>query len=389
MRQSPKLKIALQVNLVAPTRVALYERLAADMDLVILHGGMESDRSTWKELPVKGARVRRVRGWQLPLSKTDRGQKIDNWFLHIEPSYIVELLRERPDAIITDEMGFRTLVALAYGTCFRKPVLVWWGGTPRTELRVGGFRRLIRAIVAKWAKRWISYGQTSTEYLKTLGIPRERVLQVQNCVDESWYSATVNPALSLQLKPVLLCAGRMVAGKGFAEFLRAAARLQREGEKFSIVLVGGGCDSAKLQQLAAELSLTNIHFYPPQAAKSMPAFYQSADALIFPTMEDVWGLVANEAILSGVRVLCSKYAGCAPELFERECIFDPANEEEFVEALRRAVRGELPLGDRARLWSSAKVGEAIANAVLASCIGRQPAEQAAEANAIPESVIKT
>jgi len=43
-----------------------------------------------------------------------------------------------------------------------------------------------------------------------------------------------------------------------------------------------------------------------------------------------------------------------------------------VSALRKAVKGELPRADRSRLWSSAKVGDVIANAVLESCTGRQP-----------------
>ena len=159
----------------------------------------------------------------------------------------------------------------------------------------------------------------------------------------------------------------MVACKGIAEFLRAAARLQQDGLTFSTVLVGGGRDSTKLQRLAAELSLENIHFHPAQPPKAMPAFYRSADVVIFPTMEDVWGLVANEAILSGVPVLCSRYAGCAPELFDAESIFDPADEEEFVAALRRAVTGQLPRANKSRLWSSAAVGDLIANAVLTSC----------------------
>jgi glycosyltransferase involved in cell wall biosynthesis len=165
---------------------------------------------------------------------------------------------------------------------------------------------------------------------------------------------------------VVLHVGQMVARKGIAEFLRAAARLQQEGLTFSTVLVGGGHDSTKLQRLAAELGLDNVHFYTAQAPKAMPAFYRSADVVIFPTMEDVWGLVANEAILSGVPVLCSRYAGCAPELFNPESIFDPADEEEFVAALRRAVRGQLPRADKSRLWSSAAVGDLIANAVLTS-----------------------
>ena len=364
-----KSRIALLVNLVAPSRAGVYGHLAAALDLVILHGGMERNRKYWNNVEVNGVRGRRMAGWQLSLTK--RGAPFDHWFLHFEPGYIAGLIREHPDAVITDEMGFRTLAGLAYGTCFRKPVWVWWGGTPHTERRVGLLRKLVRGVVARWARRWISYGQTSTEYLLTLGIPRERILQVQNCVDESWYASLAEPALDLRPRPVLLHVGRMVARKGIAEFLHATARLQQEGLKFSTVLVGEGCESSKLQRLAADLCLDNIHFYPVQPPKAMPSFYRSADVAIFPTMEDVWGLVANEAILSGVPVLCSRYAGCAAELFDSACIFDPADEGEFVAALRRAVNGELPRADKSRLWSSAAVGEVIANAVLASCPPRR------------------
>ncbi|HEY2645435.1 MAG TPA: glycosyltransferase family 4 protein [Candidatus Acidoferrales bacterium] len=380
----PKPRIALLVNFIAPSRVGLYERLAASLDLTILHGDVEQNRYSWEKLKINGASDKRIIGWQFSLKKKERGEFFDYWFLHFEPGYIAELISKRPDAVITDEMGFRTLVGLAYGSCFRKPVWVWWGGTPHTERHVGMFRKLLRGIIARWATRWISYGRTSTEYLLTLGIPRERILQVQNCVDETFYGAPAERELDLQPKPVLLHVGQMIARKGITEFLHAASRLQREGLKFSVVLVGGGRDLVKLQRLATKLCLENTSFYPAQPPMAMPAFYRSADALIFPTMRDVWGLVANEAILSGVPVLCSRYAGCAPELFDPECIFDPADENQFVEALRMAVTGQLPGVDKSRLWSSAKVGDAIANAVLESLVGERPKEPNVKADAISE-----
>jgi glycosyltransferase involved in cell wall biosynthesis len=381
--------ITLLVNLIAPSRIGVYERLASAMNLIILHGGMESNRDTWKEANVHGACVRRVAGWQLPLTKRDNGKVIDHRYLHLEPGYITELVRRRPDAVITFEIGFRTIVGLAYGACFRKPVWVWWGGTAHTERQVGRFRMWVRRIVARWAKQWISYGQTSTEYLLSLGVPKDRILQVQNCVDETWYGNSVEPALDVRPKPVFLYVGQMIARKGVAEFLHAAARLQQEGLTFSTVLVGGGRDSAQLMTLANELHLENISFYPAQAAELMPAFYRSGDVLIFPTMEDVWGLVANEAVLSGLPVLCSRYAGCAPELFNPECIFDPADEEQFVAALRKAVRGELPRTDRSRLKRSAEVGDLIANAVLEVCVGAHPTKPSAKADAISRSAVKS
>lgn len=383
-----KPRIALLINLVAPSRVGVYERLAAAWDLTILHGGMESDRGSWEEVTVESACVRRVSGWQLSMNKYEDGKVVDHWFLHLEPGYITELLRDRPDAVVTDEMGFRTVVALAYGMLFRKPVWVWWGGTKRTESNVGWLRKLLRATIAFCARRWISYGRTSTEYLLSVGVPRGRILQVQNCVDESWYDSSTAPALEVTPRPVLLHVGRMVPGKGIAEFLRAAAQLQREGMTFSIVLVGEGSDSATLQRLACNLRLKNIHFYPAQPPKSMPGIYRSGDVLIFPTLKDVWGLVANEAVLSSLPVLCSQHSGCAQELFPPDCIFDPSDEKQFVAALRRAVNRELPVGDKSRLWSSEEVGDVIAHAVLASCHSKTTRQPRMKRNAVPQSATK-
>src|SRR5258708_1169695 len=137
----PKPRIALLVNLVAPSRVGLYEHLARTLDLTILHGGLEWNRGDWKKVSVKGACDKRMAGWQWSLAKREHGEVLDHWFLHLEPGYIIELIRERRDGVVTFEMGFRTLVALAYGTCFRKPVWVWWGGTRHTERYVGWFRK--------------------------------------------------------------------------------------------------------------------------------------------------------------------------------------------------------------------------------------------------------
>jgi glycosyltransferase involved in cell wall biosynthesis len=94
----------------------------------------------------------------------------------------------------------------------------------------------------------------------------------------------------------------------------------------------------------------------------MPSIYKSADVLIFPTLEDVWGLVANEAMLSGLPVLCSKYAGCAGELFEPQSIFDPLNPQEFAQKVGQAIEGQLPRPNVSRLESTSQL---VANLVQA------------------------
>jgi glycosyltransferase involved in cell wall biosynthesis len=355
------------VNIIAPAKLPVYSGLARHFDLLVLHGGMESNRHSWsdRENKVPGASVKRVWGWQILGKKMD-GNILDRRHLHISPGFIWHLFRSRPEAVITNEMGFRTLVALAYGTILRKPVWVWWGGTTHTERLIGLARRMMRFIVSRWARHWFSYGQTSTEYLMSLGVPRDRIVQIQNAVDETQYGTDAQPAFNLQPRPVLLHVGQLIARKGIDLFLRAAATLQKEGSEFSLLFVGSGPDQEKLEQLVGDLGLKNANFHASQASEKMPGVYRSGDVLVFPTLSDVWGLVANEAILSGLPVLCSKYAGCAPELFAEENTFDPENPEEFVAKLHSAVAGQLPKPDASRIRTTPEIVNRMTAATEAS-----------------------
>jgi glycosyltransferase involved in cell wall biosynthesis len=353
-----KPKLALLLNIIAPARIRLYSVLAHHFDLLILHGGTEANRDSWQglEKAIPNARVVRAWGWQLHHAKKVAGEVFDEKFIHVTPGFAWHLLRFRPEAVISNEMGLRTLSALAYGTLFRKPVWVWWGGTTHTERNIGGLRKIIRNIVTLWARHWISYGRTSTEYLLQLGVKRERILESQNAVDEDRFQALAEPSWAIEPRPVVLHAGQFIERKGLGALLNAASTLQQEGCEFSLLLVGSGREKLALEQRVAALGLKNVHFRPVQTPDKMPSVYRSADVLVFPTLEDVWGLVANEAILAGVPVLCSKYAGCAPELFAPRNMFSPDDPNEFAQKLREAISGQIPKTDPARLKTTEALG---------------------------------
>jgi glycosyltransferase involved in cell wall biosynthesis len=363
-----RLKVVLMVNIIAPAKVPVYSGLAEHFDLLLLHGGMESNRDFWRdaERKIPGARIKRAWGWQIQTAKKMNGRVVDRRYLHVTPGFIWHLLRFRPDAIVTIEMGVRTLLALAYGTLLRKPVWVWWGGTLHTERQIGTARRMLRFLVSRWARRWISYGQTSTEYLRGLGITSDRILQIQNAVDERHFSATAEPEFKLQPRPVLLYVGQFIARKGVDLFLNACATLQKDGLEFSLLLLGSGSDRQALEQLAKKLQLKNVHFHSSREPEKMSSVYRSGDVLILPTLEDVWGTVANEAMLSGLPVLCSKYAGCAQELFSEESMFNPENLDEFTGKLREAVAGRLPKPDCSRIKTTPEIVNRIIVAIESS-----------------------
>ena len=353
-----KTKLALLTNMVAPYRVPLYSVLAEQFDLLLLHGGTEANRDCWSDVEqaLPSAKVVRAWGWQFRHTRKLNGQVFDEKFIHITPGFVWHLLRFRPDAVVSTEMGFRSIIALTYGAIFRKPVWIWWGGTLHSERNIDALRKILRKTFVLCTHRWVTYGRTSTEYLLYLGVKRDRILESQNAIDEERFATNVEPAWKIQPRPVVLHIGQFLERKGIGPLLDAAADLQRHGAEFSLLLVGSGREKQTLERRAQSLGLKNVHFQPAQPPEKMPSVYRSADLVVFPTFEDVWGLVANEAVVSGIPVLCSKYAGCAAELFTPENIFSPEDPEEFSRKLGVALSGGLAKADPGRLKTTKQLG---------------------------------
>jgi glycosyltransferase involved in cell wall biosynthesis len=344
-------KLAILTNILAPYRVPIFERLSDRFAVTVLYSGREGNRDKWRglEQAVHGFSIKRSRGFTFTWSKRDGTTALDTRYLHVNPGLIADLLSLRPDAIVTDEMGFRTLVALTYGRLFGCPVWVWWGGTRHTERGIGLLKRVLRRRLARQVPRWFSYGVTSTEYLTSLRVTPQSVVELQNCVPEDRFCVPQAPAFELEPRPVLLCVGRLVPGKGVDLLLRAAARLQGEGHTFSLLVVGDGPERRTLERLTVELGLRNVHFQAALPAEAVAGAYRSGDALVFPTLDDVWGLVVNEALWCGLPSLVSIYAGCARELVPAASTFDPLDPSDFTTRLRMAVTGKLPAPDLTRL----------------------------------------
>jgi glycosyltransferase involved in cell wall biosynthesis len=369
---APRKKVAILVNTIAPYRIPLYRRIGEVFDAYVLPSGAETNRANWGAVERELAGVTVLSSAGVTHGYAVGGQEVyEERYFHAPLGNIVGLFRTRPDALVTNEMGVRTLIALLYGTIMRKPVRIWWGGTLHTERNIGLSRRLLRRLISRWAKRWISYGATSTEYLLSLGIPRSRILQIQNCVDETryWNPAPAAVDESSRQRPVLLFVGRMVGLKGVDKLLRVTASLQREGWRFSLLLVGDGPEKAAFEALVRQLNLTGVEFLPERGPGEMPEVYRSADFLVFPTLNDVWGLVVNEALWSGVPVLASRYAGSASELLPAERIFDPLDADDFAGVLRAALDGRITGADSSPLKRCAEVADMIVAAIEADLAG--------------------
>jgi glycosyltransferase involved in cell wall biosynthesis len=162
--------------------------------------------------------------------------------------------------------------------------------------------------------------------LKDLGVPDERIFTAPNAVDTELFARLADNASrdesrvrtrhSLPLR-YFLYVGRLVRSKGIFDLVEAYARLDEEiHRRIGLVFVGEGADRPELMGRAARIAPGAIQFFGFVHREELPEFYALADALVFPTHSDPWGLVVNEAMSCGLPIIVTSVAGCAADLVQ-------------------------------------------------------------------------
>jgi glycosyltransferase involved in cell wall biosynthesis len=106
-----------------------------------------------------------------------------------------------------------------------------------------------------------------------------------------------------------------VRAKGVLDLLAAYATLP-EGirREVGLVLAGDGEEREELVRISGEISHGKVFFPGFLQRDELSAFYALAEALVFPTHSDPWGLVVNEAMACGLPVIITSVAGCVAAL---------------------------------------------------------------------------
>lgn len=109
----------------------------------------------------------------------------------------------------------------------------------------------------------------------------------------------------LETRPVLLFVGRLIPLKNLPFLLEAAAGLDA-----TLVFVGDGPEEARLKAIAAEKGIT-AHFVGRKTGEPLAAWFNLADLLVLPSLQEAFGAVTGEALSAGCPVLVSTRAGSA------------------------------------------------------------------------------
>jgi glycosyltransferase involved in cell wall biosynthesis len=299
------LKIAVVANTPPPYRVPMYSQLAT-MPGIALHVIFCSRREP-------------NRLWDLPPLDFDHEFLREQWvamkdrYIHNNIGVIGALRKFKPDIVVTDGFNPTHLYAFLYTLVSDAAHIPMTDGTDRSEEALSAVHRAVRRLVYSRSSAFVSASVGGDRLYQSYGIAADECFKSCLCVDNNAYTP---PVPAPQKRYDFIFAGRIEPGKSPLFALEVACvTAQNLGRKTSLLVVGSGSLDKELRRAAAEKSQwVEVEFFGFAAQAQLPELYRSARLFLFPTLADVWGVVANEACAAGLPVLVSPHAGVNGEL---------------------------------------------------------------------------
>ncbi|HSU27402.1 MAG TPA: glycosyltransferase [Chitinophagaceae bacterium] len=138
--------------------------------------------------------------------------------------------------------------------------------------------------------------------------------------NESVFRARLNATLSkanllltnykLAGKKCILYVGRLAEFKGIDRLIKSFAGITRDNPDALLILVGSGPEFETLKKLTVELGVQDmVLFAGRHEGLDLLAWYNIGQVFVLASHQENFGAVVNEALLSGMNVLCSRNAG--------------------------------------------------------------------------------
>jgi glycosyltransferase involved in cell wall biosynthesis len=219
---------------------------------------------------------------------------------------------------------------------------------------------LVRSIlpaVARKAAAVITVSRSAkADIVSTLGLPPAKVHVVHLAADANYRVMTGRPELDRAVRKYgldssfILSVGTIEPRKNLCRLVSAFASLRRRGRREKLVLVGQlGWHYRPLLRLIENGGLKDsVRMLGYVPAADLPAIYNAASVLAYPSLYEGFGLPIVEAMACGTPVLAGDRSSMAEVSDGAALLIDPMSEDAIEQGLFRLLSDEsLRLGMRA------------------------------------------
>jgi glycosyltransferase involved in cell wall biosynthesis len=275
-----------------------------------------------------------LQGYSARVLKTENGVPLEG-FNSLTGKRIPALLRrERPDAVLLTNLAYR-FDWTVYLTALRLGIPIWL----RAETQDEAFERSrLKSLLRYWfyrlvyvpVRKALVIGKLNAAHYERHGVPARRHARSPYCVVDRFANISEAQASACRRKirseagfsedqTVLLFCGKLQPKKYPEALLEALEAMPfEERRRYGVLYVGTGELERAVRLRARSLPGTKVWFAGFRNQTELPPFYLAADVLVLPSrkMGETWGLVVNEALLAGLKVIISRNVGCHADFQE-------------------------------------------------------------------------
>ena len=219
--------------------------------------------------------------------------------------------------------GWRTLTerkAIAYAKKHGIPYLFYInGGIAKTKENP-----LIKRMKTKYisgANLYFAPDERSADYLVHYGADESKIRQYpyssifENELVESPLSQEIKRELriekGLEGERVFLSSGQFIARKNYPMLIKAWTKAKKSDHLY---IIGEGPLKPQYEKLIDQLGLANVHLMDFQKHDDLLVLFRLGDGFVFPSKEDIYGHVINEALSQGLPVIAWNNVNAASHL---------------------------------------------------------------------------
>ncbi|MDM1276171.1 glycosyltransferase family 4 protein [Acinetobacter indicus] len=289
--------------------------------------------------------------------------KGQNYPFYFSPFLFFNLIKDRPDVIITEgEINFINNISIfLYCLIFSKKY-VWWSlGKVRTRKKNilnKVFDPLVNFLLKKsncimtrtsWAKKY---------YIEEKGIPENRVIIAPNSMDEDKARSEVIPTFVEELKLKyegnrILYVGALTKEKRPKDLIDAYNYLLNNKLLLNntyLWFVGAGPELDNLKKYTEQLGLNNNIIFFGKVFEGVGSYFEASDIVVVPGLG---GLVINHAMIFGKPVVSGVADGTEFDLIE-ENISGHILKEDNIKTLALNINNVLKPENLERMSRAAK-----------------------------------
>lgn len=220
----------------------------------------------------------------------------------------------------------------------------------------GGFisdnlvKSVIKRFFIKKAEACLSSGKMAAQYFMHYGAIKERIfyhnftsISKGDIIDQpitAEEKAIYKSDLDIPHKKTAIAVGQFIYRKGFDILIKAWNEVSPE---YHLLIVGGGEKEQEYIKLIEEFNLGNVEIIGFKKKDELVKYYRASDLFILPTREDVWGLVINEAMASGLPIITTDRCVAGLELitdYENGFIVPVEQVDSFVNRIEEVMSNE-------------------------------------------------